>query len=186
LKLFCFSDASHNIGNGEARVGGVFYLGYECGSFYSYSKKETSCSHSSMEAEVKGIDRVLQNIIHFRNVLEELGYVQLEPTVIYTDSNATVEFFKHHKKNSRKLKHLLKLLHGIRLAINENKIRLVFINSEFNVADGWTKLLNEKNFLQFSSWIFKGYPEDELTYYLSQTVPTKPVRKSKKTIKTLN
>jgi hypothetical protein len=60
-----------------------------------------------------------------------------EEQVIYTDSNATVEFFKHYK-NSRKLKHLLKLLHGIRLAINENKIRLVFINSEFNVADGLT------------------------------------------------
>jgi ribonuclease HI len=185
LTLFCFSDASHNIGDGQSRIGGVFYLGYGCGAFHSYSRKETTHSHSSMEAEVKAIDRALQNIIHFRNVLEELGYIQFEPTIIYTDSQATVEFFKHYK-NSRKLKHLLKLLHGIRRAINEKIIKLVFINSEFNVADGLTKLLVEKSFIEFSSWILKGYTEDELFRYLNQSEPVKKGKKSKKTKKTLN
>jgi ribonuclease HI len=181
LKLFCFSDASHNIGNGQSRIGGVFYLGFECGAFHSYSKKETTHSHSSMEAEVKAIDRALQNIIHFRNVLDELGYIQMEPTTIYTDSQATVEYFKHYK-NSRKLKHLLKLLHGIRRAINEKKIKLVFINSQYNVADGLTKLLIEKDFVQVSLWILQGYTEDELNRYLNDSIPTKKTKKGKKNI----
>jgi hypothetical protein len=183
LTLFYFSDASHNISDGQSRIGGVFYLGYNCGAFHSYSRKESTHSHSSMEAEVKAIDRALQNIIHFRNVLEELGYIQLEPTIIYTDSQATVEFFKYYK-NSRKLKHLLKLLHGIRLAINEKIIKLVFINSEFNAADGLTKLLVEKNFIDFSSWILQGYTEDEMIKYLDQSKAKEKTKKSKKTKRT--
>jgi hypothetical protein len=74
LKLFCFSDASHNNVDGQSRIGAVFYLGFNCGAFHSYSRKESTHSHSSIEAEVKAIDRALQNIIHYRNVLEEIGY----------------------------------------------------------------------------------------------------------------
>jgi hypothetical protein len=93
-----------------------------------------------------------------------------------------VEFFKHYK-NSRKLKHLLKLLHRIRRAVNDKIIKLVFINSQFNGADGLTKLLIEKSFGEFSSWILEGYGEDELTKYLDQSKPEVKSKKAKRKTK---
>ena len=61
-------------------------------------------------------------------------------------------------------------------------IKLVFINSQFNVADGLTKLLIEKSFGEFTSWILEGYGEDELTNYLNQSKPeVKPKKAKRKT-----
>jgi hypothetical protein len=156
LILFAFCDASYDITNGHSRLGGAFYLGYESGCFSYFSKKDITISNSAMEAEVRAIERTIRKVVIYRDLLKEIGHIQLEPTVIYSDSNASVLHFQHYK-NSNKLRHLMKLLHTIRHAVNQGWIILKFIKGEFNVADGLTKLLSKDKFLQFQTWLFYGY-----------------------------
>ena len=134
LKLYAFCDASHNIGNGHSRLGGAFYLTYEIAPISCFSKKDIAVSNSAMEAEIRALDRTVRQIIIYRELLNELNYYQTEPTIIYTDSKASVEYFKHYR-NSRKLRHIMKLIHTIRNAVNERIIKLVYIKTEYNVAD---------------------------------------------------
>ncbi len=168
LTLFAFCDASHNVGNGKSRLGGVFYLSYESGPISCYSKKDIAVSNSAMEAEVRSIERTVRQIIIYRELLEELGHKQLEPTIIYTDSEASVKFFKHYR-NSKKLRHIMKLIHTIRVAINDRIIKLVYIKTEYNVADILTKLLGKKDFNRLQEWILYGYNEMHLKYYVKES-----------------
>ena len=168
LKLFAFCDASHNISNGKSRLGGVFYLGYESGPISCFSKKDTTTSNSTMESEIRAIDRTIRQIIIYRNLLEELGHKQMEPTVIYTDSESSVKFFKHYR-NSKKLRHIMKLIHMIRHAINQRIIKLVYIKAEYNVADIMTKIVTRSLFEKMQIWILNGYNEFELKKYLVES-----------------
>ena len=161
LELFAFSDASYNIGTAKSRLGGVFYLGYESGAFACFSKKDENKSNSTMEAELKAIERTARQIIIYRNLLEELGHKQLKPTTIYTDSEATVKLFKYYQ-NSKKLKHIMKTINLIRHAINQRIIKLVFIRAEYNVADLMTKAVAKRLFLELKPLLMLGYNEIKL------------------------
>jgi hypothetical protein len=165
LELFAFCDASFNIGDGQSRLGAAFYLGYESGAFNCFSKKEVVLSNSPMEAEVRAIERTIRQIVTYRELLAELGYVQLKPTILYTDSKASVEYFKHYR-SSKRLKHIMKLVHLIRHAVNEKYIKLVFINAEYNVADILTKIVTPSLFKQLQTWLLIGYNEIELRNYI--------------------
>ena len=154
LELFAFSDASHD--SGYSRIGGVFYLSYESGPIHCYSKKLSVVSHSTFEAEIRAIDRCMRQVVVYRELLEELGYKQMEPTVIYTDSEASVNFFKEYQ-SSRRVKHLMKIVHSVREAVNKRIIKLVFILSEYNIADLMTKIMERRNFIRLQEWIMFGY-----------------------------
>ncbi len=110
-------------------------------------------------------------MIIYRELLNELNYYQTEPTIIYTDSKASVEYFKHYR-NSKKLRHFMKLIHTIRNAVNERIIKLVYIKTEYNVADILTKLTSLSSFKQLQSWILYGYNESELGKYIEYSNKT--------------
>jgi hypothetical protein len=63
----------------------------------------------------------------------------------------------------------MKLLHTIRHAVNNGWIILKFIRSEYNVADGLTKLLAKEQFLRFQTWLFMGYHHLELKDYVKHS-----------------
>ena len=53
---------------------------------HSVSKKDSTVSHSSTEAEIKAIDLCVKTVLHLRNLLTEMKFQQLEPTVIHIDN----------------------------------------------------------------------------------------------------
>ena len=169
IELFVFCDASYNVGDGLSRLGGAFYLGYDSGVFSCYSKKEIILSNSAMEAEVRAIDRTIRQVVVYRELLAELGHKIMKPTKLYTDSHASVNFFKHYR-SSKKLKHILKLVHMIRHAVNEKYIELVFIKSEYNVADILTKVTTPKVFKQLQNYLLFGYSELELNQFIQDSI----------------
>ncbi len=61
----------------------------------------------------------------------------------------------------------MKLVHMIRNAVNSRLIQLVFIKSEYNVADLLTKLTSLGTFRQLQTWILFGYNEIELNSYVN-------------------
>ena len=136
-------------------------------------------SHSTFEAEIRAIDRCMRQVVVYRELLEELGYKQMEPTVIYTDSEASVNFFREYQ-SSRRVKHLMKIIHSIREAVNKRIIKLVFISSEYNIADLMTKIMEQRNFIRLQEWIMFGYNKVSLQEMVRESNETRRKRKSNK------
>ena len=63
----------------------------------------------------------------------------------------------------------MKLIRTIRVAINDRIIKLVYIKTEYNVADILTKLLGKKDFNRLQEWILYGYNEMHLKHYVKES-----------------
>lgn len=165
--LFAFCDASHNNKIDLCdRVGGSFFLGFNVGAFYSYSKKDNTISNSPMHAEIKAIDRTLQLVLVYRDLLKELDFPQKNATPIFTDSQSAVKLFQLFK-SSKKVKGLRRAVNNIRYALNRRWIKLVFIGSTENCADAHTKILDNLSFSRCVKRLREGYSEEEINSFLN-------------------
>mmetsp|Transcript_19857 Transcript_19857/g.33231 ORF Transcript_19857/g.33231 Transcript_19857/m.33231 type:complete len:303 (-) Transcript_19857:1218-2126(-) len=89
IRLFGFCDASYvPHADSKSQLAYCFFLNLESGTICARTKKDTTVSHSSAEAEVKALDLAIIQATWLRGFLAELGYPQHEPTVIHTDSQS--------------------------------------------------------------------------------------------------
>lgn len=149
--LKAYSDASYiTTGKCKSRLGGCLFLGDDSGSIQSFSRNDATVSHSSCEAEIKAIDLVIKSVLHVRDVLEFLGEKQIEKTVIYTDSKSSIDLLNTLKSNGN-TNHINVRIHFIRESLNNSQIKLKFIGTNDNLADGLTKPLEGVKFQEFKS-----------------------------------
>jgi hypothetical protein len=98
-------------------------------------------------AEWIGLHTISREIMWLRNITEELGYKQTQPTIIYGDSDTA---FKSASKPAQasQLKHLeLKYLE-VRQWVAEKKIAPTFISRIFNIADTFCKNQTKQDFIK--------------------------------------
>jgi hypothetical protein len=149
LCLFGYSDASYiTEGNSKSRLGGCLFLSLYSGAIMSYSVNDTSIStlsHSSAEAEIKGIDKMVQEIIHVREVLTFLHCKPAGPTPLYIDASSSKDLIET-LKTGHKTKHINMRINFIREQINAGVIALILIPGTKNVADVLTKGLSNDPF----------------------------------------
>jgi hypothetical protein len=151
IVLRAYSDASYiTTGKCKSRLGGCLFLGEDSGAIQSFSRNDSTVSHSSCEAEIKAIDLVIKSVLHVRDLLEFLGEEQKEKTTIYTDSKSSIDLLSTLKSNEN-TKHINVRIHFIRESLNANKIQLKFIGTNDNVADGLTKPLDGVKFQEFKA-----------------------------------
>lgn len=82
IELFGYSDASYiTVGNCKSRLGGCLFLGMYSGAISSYSKNDTTVSHSSTEAEIKAIDELCRQIVYIRDILIFMNINIVNPTM---------------------------------------------------------------------------------------------------------
>ena len=72
------------------------------------SKKQSSVSLSSSEAEVMAFCSATQQAMWFRSILDEIGLPRLQPTVIYEDNSGAIELVSN-SVISKRLKHVVGL-----------------------------------------------------------------------------
>ena len=84
---------------------------------------------------------ICREIVYVRSILAFMGYEQTKPTKVYVDNKSAIELCRTLKV-SHKVRHVNVRIHYIRELINARVIELVFIPSEFNVADVLTKALH--------------------------------------------
>ena len=82
-----------------------FYLNETSRAVIEKSKRDTTISHSSTEAEIKAIDLAICEATWFRGFLSELGYSQDSPTIIYADIPTKALPFTVYEKHSTTLMH---------------------------------------------------------------------------------
>ena len=161
VELFGYSDASYtNTGTCKSRLGGCFFVSRDSGAIHCFSKKDTTVSHSSTEAEVKAIDLAIRSIVHIRELLKELGYEQTRPTRLYVDNRSAIEICET-LKIGHKTRHINVRLHYIREKVNDRTIELLPIQSELNIADLLTKPLHVTAFRRFQRRLLQGCSEEE-------------------------
>ena len=162
VKFFAMCDSSHfNSVDGCDRIGAVFYLGPNLGSFAAFSHKSKVYSSSPMQSEIIAIDKTIRSVVIYRNILRELGFPQNEPTKIYTDSLSGIAFFNNLNPD-KKMRHISRIVTGIRHFINKRIIELVYIERKHNVADMMTGIRDGEPFQLFRHYLLNGYTEEQL------------------------
>ena len=141
IQLFGFADASSFPGSdSKSTLGFTFFLNLFSGAIFSRSKRGTTVDLSSAEAELKAICEAVRQSVWLRGFLSEVGYPQLSPTVIYTDSLSAM-FMVEKQHSNNKSNHLVKFYNYVHEAVEQRLVALKYITSDDQVADLLTKPL---------------------------------------------
>ena len=114
------------------------------------SKQQNHVTASTTEAEYVALSIVTKEICWLRNLLEELGFKQDNPTVVNEDNRGTICFANHDsfKGNSR---HIDVAFHFGQEKTKDGTIQVVYCETGNQVADMLTKGLNKEVFAKHRS-----------------------------------
>jgi hypothetical protein len=95
---------------------------------------------STTEAEYMAVSRAAKQILWMFSEMEEVGYPQEKPGILYNDNSGAVALTKNTKHNSR-VKHIDIRHHFIRECVENGNISVLHVSSTNNLADLFTKAL---------------------------------------------
>ena len=143
LKGYCDSDFAGDTDTRKSVSGFVIYL---CGAVIAWrSKGQKSVSLSSTEAEYMAISEVAMEILYVAGILKFLGVPLEYPITVNVDNIGAVYLAKNATTGSR-TKHIDTRYHFVREYIEDGILKVVFVRSEDNHADIFTKNLNIETF----------------------------------------
>ena len=105
--LYASVDASYacHLEDRKSHTGYTLHIGRTSGCFFAASRKQTVTAQSSTEAEFIGTNSVARDIVWCRMLLEELGFPQQGPTIVYEDNKSTIDLLSSAKYHA-KTKHI--------------------------------------------------------------------------------
>ena len=102
------------------------------------SRGQKSVTLSSTEAEYVSVSEVCAEIMFIKQVLEFLN-VEIEYPITVNCDNVGVIFLAHNAKNIQRTKNMDVRYHYVRQYMEDGTVKIVFVNSEYNAADVYTK-----------------------------------------------
>lgn len=157
ITLTAYADASFATEeDSKSQLCYALYLAQDSGACLFKSWKDKTVSTSSTHAEIHALFETIKTIVWYRELLKEIGYEQLEPTLIYQDNINVVNLSDYSAKDNM-TKFLINKINFIREAINEKIIILKHINSENMIADIGTKSLDVSTHNRLKEPLLKGY-----------------------------
>jgi transposase InsO family protein len=137
------SDWAGSVDDMKSTSGYAFSLG---SGFFSWaSKKQATVAQSTAEAEYIAAAEATSQAIWLRRILEEMGEIQDESSIIYCDNKSTIAITKNPVHHSR-TKHIAIKYHFIREAEATKQIQLEYCTTEDQIADIFTKALPRSRF----------------------------------------
>ena len=130
----------------KSHSGITLHLGRYSGSFHSVSKKQSITALSSTEAEFVATTEAAKEIIWARLLLYDLGFPQIEPTVLYEDNQSTIKLIGDESYHA-KTKHIDVRFHFIREHCVNGEIRVEYLDTKNMTSDILTKPLGCGEFL---------------------------------------
>ena len=156
-RLSCYVDASYATHpDSKSHTGYCFSLGDTMAMFYSRTFKQSNVTLSSTEAENAAAVEATKEIMWFRELLGELGFPQLEPTLMFADNASMITLANDFSGNHKRVKHYMTRINFMIEQVQLQSIRLEHVSSEDNVADILTKPLGPTAFLRLRP-ILMGY-----------------------------
>jgi hypothetical protein len=146
-RLMAWVDAAYATHpDSKSHTGYCFCLGWLGAMFYSRSSKQSIVTLSSTEAEIVGGVECTKEVIWFRNQLAELGFAQMEPTVIFADNSSMITLASDFSGNHKRVKHYLIRINFLLEQVRNKVIVFHKVPTESNTADVLTKPLGPIDF----------------------------------------
>ena len=103
------------------------------------SKRQSIVALSTAEAEYVVGTSLVQEIIYLRKLLDNLGFPQMSPTVIYADNETCIAWSEGSIGGSERAKHLDLRVHFLHEAVRAGHVVLRKIDTKLNCSDLLTK-----------------------------------------------
>jgi hypothetical protein len=112
------------------------------------SKRQTTTSRSSAEAEYRAVANAAAECCWLRNLLQELHVVVDKATVIYCD-NVSAVYLSENPVHHRRTKHIELDIHFVREKVALGQFKVLHIPTRYQFADIMTKGLPTPLFTEF-------------------------------------
>ncbi|CAH9102999.1 unnamed protein product [Cuscuta epithymum] len=109
------------------------------------TQKQPTVSRSSTEAEYQAIAYTVQDTLHIRSVLFELGFPVRVPTTLYCD-NVSASYLSVNLVQHARSKHINIDYHFVRERVARGDLRIKYVPTQAQLADIFTKCLSPQRF----------------------------------------
>jgi hypothetical protein len=147
------SDWGSDIDTRRSTTGYIFTL--NSGAISWGSKLQPTVALSSAEAEYMAVSSAVQEGVHLRQLLGDLGYRLDEPTTIYEDNMGCIALSNNpvfHKRT----KHIDIRYHFVRERVESGVIEIKYLPTNQQLADIFTKPLSKQRIILLSNAIMEG------------------------------
>ena len=144
-KIEAYSDSDF-AGDRDTRLsvtGFSVFIGNCLVSWKSRSPKTVTLS--STEAEYVAVSEVCMEILFIKQILEFLKIIIDFPITVHCDNVGAI-FLGYNEKNSQRTKHVDIRHHYVRQYVEDGMVKIIFVRSEENSADTYTKNTTGKIF----------------------------------------
>ena len=158
--LVAYADASHrtdkknvkDVSELQSRTGNAFFICNKTGAFAFLSQCQDLTAQSSQEAEIISLSEATRSVMHFRLLLEEMGFKQESPTIIYEDNNAAISFANGQGDFDR-TKHI-EIKHRLCVEkVEDGNITVNYVDTKDQIADIFTKNLPPPEFKKIRGYL---------------------------------
>ena len=151
LKLFGFCDSDWATSEDRKSISGYCFKLSNEGPLVSWrSKKQTSVALSSCEAEYVAISVAVQELKFLNQLLVDMTVELCRPTDLYVDNQGAIAIAKNPVQHQR-CKHIDIKFHHVRSEIEQGNVNLIYIPSEQNLSDIFTKPVSKAKLQRFCS-----------------------------------
>jgi hypothetical protein len=141
---------SEYAGDKDTRISVYGYVLYFCGAPISWkSKSGKSVTLSSTEAEYFATSEVAKEVIFAKQVIESIGIEIQYPIEIKVDNTGAI-YIANNYTTGQRTKHIDVRAHFVREYIEDGILKVLFVRTDDNDADIYTKNTSEEIFLKHS------------------------------------
>jgi hypothetical protein len=143
--VMSFTDSDFS-GDRETRKSVSGFIVYFMGAPIAWRPRgQKSVTLSSMEAEYVAVLEVATEVVFVKNLLEFLGLKISYPITLYVDNVGAI-YLAESSISGMRTKHVDTRYHYVREYIEEGVLKIIFVRSEENQADPFTKNLEVECF----------------------------------------
>lgn len=146
LEMFVDADYGNDLDTRRSHTGWIAMLGGTPVSWKTTLQKQVSLS--TTEAEIMAAVEGIKEAVWWRNLLQELGFEQREPTVVHEDNSGAVAI-ADNSKSPQRIKHNLIRVAFLQENVRNGKVRIVKVDTDNQLADPFTKPLDRQKHWKF-------------------------------------
>ena len=158
VDLLCYVDASHAVHDDYKSHTGVVVTTSGRSVVHFRSTKQSTSGVSSTESELISVSEALPQIIYIKEFLEEILNSSV-PATLMQDSTSTTRLIESGKPLSERTRHINIRFFYVHQYVSDGILKIVYCPTKSMRADGFTKPLQGKSFLEFRDYIL-GYLEE--------------------------